>query len=56
VTATGIQRAIGYFRVSTQEQAERGLGLPVQEQAIVDFGSLMPRTMRAGPSPTATGS
>lgn len=32
-----MKRAVGYVRVSTQEQAERGLGLPVQEQAITDW-------------------
>jgi site-specific DNA recombinase len=30
-------RAVGYVRVSSTEQATKGLGLPVQEQAVVDF-------------------
>lgn len=32
-----MQRVLGYIRVSTQEQAQHGLGLPVQEQAVVDY-------------------
>ena len=31
------RRAVGYVRVSSQEQAQDGLGLAVQEQAIVDW-------------------
>ena len=30
-------RCVGYLRVSTNEQAQRGLGLPVQEQAVIDY-------------------
>jgi site-specific DNA recombinase len=32
-----VVRVIGYTRVSTNEQAQKGLGLPIQKQAIVDF-------------------
>src|SRR5688572_18733107 len=34
--ASGL-RAVGYVRVSTQEQARDGYGLPVQKQAVIDF-------------------
>lgn len=34
---SGRTRAIGYIRVSTDKQAERGFGLPVQERAIRDW-------------------
>lgn len=32
-----VRRAVGYVRVSTSEQAQHGLGLPVQQQAIIDY-------------------
>ncbi len=37
VVQAGARGAIGYVRLSSQEQAQHGLGLPVQEQAIVDW-------------------